>query len=257
MNTVFVQLVLRDLAVFRHEYSRHIINSLVWLVSTTVVSNYVMPAMGIQSGFGAMILFGSIASLSLFRCVHSMPVLLGDIEGEGAISYYLTLPIKQWMIFVRYAAGFGITAGIISLTITVLSKLLLWDVFDLTNFSLVKYVAIFICMHIFVGFFTLLTAAYTSSMRYIENVWTRVVFPIWFLGGYQFTWETLREQIPVFAYINLANPMTYVLEGFRAAFLGQKGYINIWVCCGMILLFATLSAYFGIKKFMKRLDCVG
>jgi ABC-type polysaccharide/polyol phosphate export permease len=216
-----------------------------------------MSAMGIQTGYGSKILFGSIASLSLFRCVHSIPILISDIEGDGAISYYLTLPTKQHMIFVRYALLFAITGAIVSLFNTVASKLILWNVFDLTNLSVFRYLVIFIIMHAFVGFFGLLLAAYTPSMRYFENVWTRVVFPLWFLGGYQFTWATLLKQIPGLAYINLLNPMTYMLEAFRSAFLGQVGYLNFWLCCGVLIVFTIVSAWLAIRKLMLRLDCVG
>jgi ABC-type polysaccharide/polyol phosphate export permease len=256
MTSVFLQLVRRDLVLFKHGFVRQFINSFIWLFSTVIVSKYVMPAMGIEDGYGAFILVGSIASLSLFRCVHSIPILLGDVEGEGAISYYLTLPMKQYMVFVRYAASFGITAAITSISMLITSKFILWNVFDLSKFSIIKFVVIFLIMHLFVGFFTVLVTAYTPSMRYLENVWTRVIFPIWFLGGYQFTWATIYKQIPVLAYINLFNPMTYILEAFRASFLGQAGYLNFWACCCMILLFTFLSAYFGIRKFMTRLDCV-
>lgn len=256
INRAFVELIRRDMLMFRFDYLKAMINSMIWLFCTVVVSNYVLSAMGIQAGFGVFILVGSVASVSLFRCIHSIPGLLSDIEGEGAISYYLTLPIKQAMVFVRYAVSFAIKAALVSVSVLICSKLMMWQVFDLSSLSLFKYLIIFVISHSFIGFFALLIAAYTPNMSYFENVWSRVIFPMWFLGGYQFNWITLYQQLPILAYLNLLNPLTYILEGNRVAFLGQAGYLNFWVCCLMLILFNLIAAYGGIRKFMSRLDCV-
>lgn len=256
MNRAFLELIRRDLLMFRFDYPKAIINSMIWLFCTVVVSNYVMSAMGISAGFGVFILVGSVASVSLFRCIHSIPVLLGDIEGEGAISYYLTLPLKQSMVFVRYALSFALKAALVSVSVLICSKLIMWQVFDLSHFSLLKYFIIFVVSHIFIGFFAILIAAYTPNMSYFENVWSRVIFPMWFLGGYQFNWFTLYKQLPILAYLNLLNPLTYILEGNRVAFLGQAGYLNFWVCCVMLIFFMLIAAVCGVRKFMRRLDCI-
>ena len=256
INRAFLELIHRDLLMFRFDDLKAIINSMIWLFCTVIVSNYVLSAMGIQTGFGVFILVGSVASVSLFRCIHSIPGLLGDIEGEGAISYYLTLPMKQSMVFVRYAVSFAIKAAVISISVLICSKLTMWQVFDFSHLSLFKYSIIFMVAHVFIGFFALLIAAYTPNMSYFENVWSRVIFPMWFLGGYQFNWLTLYKQLPVLAYLNLFNPLTYILEATRVAFLGQTGYLNFWVCVAMLLLFTGLAGVWGVKKFMQRLDCV-
>ena len=111
-------------------------------------------------------------------------------------------------------------------------------------------------MQIFFGFFALLITAHTSSIVRYEKAWVRVVFPLWFFGGYQFPWVVMHTRLPYLAYLNLLNPITYCLEGFRAAVLGQAGYINFWVCLGMLLLLTLVVAVWGVSKLQKRLDCV-
>lgn len=255
-NQVFWQLLRRDLYLFRFDYLRAIINSVIWLFCNVVVSNYIMSAMGLKTGYGLFILVGSLASIGLFRTVHSIPSLLRDIEGDGAISYYLTLPMRQSWIFIRYGVSFALKAAIISFSVLILSKLCMWQVLDLTNFALSRFLIIYLISHAFIGFFALLIAAYLPNMTYFENVWSRIIFPMWFLGGYQFNWYTLYQQLPVLAYLNLLNPLTYILEASRAVFIGQDGYLNFWLCCGMLIIFTIIAAYFGVRKFMKRLDCV-
>lgn len=256
LNGAFIQLLYRDLSLFRREYVRAIINSMLWLCCMVAVSNYILPAMGMASTFGRFILVGGIATISIFRCFHCIPIILRDMEGEGTISYYLTLPMKQYQVFVWYAMSFAIKTATISLSVLFLSKLFMWQILDLANFEVLSYLVIFIVMHIFVGFLAILIASYLPDMTYFENAWARVFFPSWFLGCNQFSWITLKGQLPILAYLDLLNPMTYLLEGFRAAVLGQAGYLNIWLCCGMLLLFAALFAWMAIHKLMRRLDCV-
>lgn len=256
INRAFLELLRRDLYLFRFDYLKAIINSMIWLICQVIVSNYLMSAMGMGVKYGVFMLAGSLASVSLFRSINSIPVLLSDIEGEGAISYYLTLPLKQYLVFIRYAVSFAINAAINTVTVLFLSKLLMWQVLDLSNLSIVKYGLIFVITHLFIGFFTLLIASYTPSMRYFENVWGRIIFPLWFLGCFQFNWFMLYQQLPIFAYLSLLNPLTYVLEGNRAAFLGQATYINFWVCCVMLIFFILIFAFLSVRKFMRRLDCV-
>jgi ABC-type polysaccharide/polyol phosphate export permease len=55
---------------------------------------------------------------------------------------------------------------------------------------------------------------------------------------------------------NLINPMIYITEAVRCALLGQEGYLNFWLCILVILLFAALSFYFGIKSLRKKLDFI-
>jgi len=256
ISRAFIELLNRDLYLFRFDYFKAIINSMIWLFCQVIVSNYIMSAMGMGGKYGVFMLAGSIASVSLFRSINTIPILLNDIEGEGAISYYLTLPLKQYLVFVRYALSFAINGAINTISVLILSKLLMWPVLDLSNFSILKYAIIFVITHLFIGFLTLLIAAYTPSMRYFENVWSRIVFPMWFLGCFQFNWLVLYKQLPTLAYISLLNPLTYVLEANRVAFLGQTGYLNFWVCCLVLIWFIMIAAYFGIRKFMRRLDCI-
>jgi ABC-type polysaccharide/polyol phosphate export permease len=64
------------------------------------------------------------------------------------------------------------------------------------------------------------------------------------------------KTIPSFAMVNLINPMIYTTEAVRVALLGQKGFINFWLCILAILFFASISLYLGITNLRKRLDFI-
>ena len=227
-----------------------------WLTADLIVFNFIVPALGVADGYGIFVLIGGVASLGLFTAISNIPTLLADINDNQAINYYLTMPMPQWLVFVRYILGFAITSFASTVILLPISKIILWQTFDLSNFSIIKYVIIFPLMQLFFGSFALLVTAYISDINQYEQAWARFVLPLSILGCYLFPWQVMQKQVYWLAYINLVNPIVYVMEGFRGAFLGHEGYLDFWLCCGMILFFTVLSAVVGINKFMKRLDCL-
>jgi ABC-2 type transport system permease protein len=253
---IFLQLLRRDFLLLRQEFWGNLINVLFWLVPNIFVFIYILPGLAVDASYGIFVLTGVIAAQGLFTAISTIPGLLADIEDNHAIYYYLSLPIPQWLLLVRYALNFAIGAFMMSVFLLPACMLLLCKTFDFAAFSLFKYLIFFLTLQLFFGFFTLLVAAYTKNMVQYERAWVRVVWPLVFLGGYQFSWQTLKTQLPWLAYGVLLNPLTYCLEGFRAAVLGQTGFINFWICFGLISFFTVISALIGIKKLMRRLDCI-
>jgi ABC-2 type transport system permease protein len=256
MTKLFLQLLRRDFLILRQEFWANLINVLFWLIPNVIVSIYILPGLGISASYGVFILMGVISEQGLFTAISNIPGLLSDIEDSHAIYYYLSLPLYPWLLFVRYALSFAMSSFMMSCMLLPVCKILLWSVLDLSNFSLIKYLVFFIVLQIFFGFFALLVTAYTKSITQYERAWVRIVWPMIFFGGYQFPWRAMLDRLPYLAYLNLLNPITYCLEGFRAAVLGQEGYINFWICFGMLLLSTFITAIWGIRKFMQRLDCV-
>lgn len=257
MWNTFFQLLRRDFVVFYNGFSSKFLSALFSFVSTVIVFNFIFIALVSDENYGLFILMGSIVKVGLIESFNNIPMILSDLEDDNSIYYYLSLPLPHWLLFVRYAISFAVQSFVFSMVFLALSKIFLWNIFDLSGFSFFKCMLFFPMIHIFYGFFAVFVSMYIYNVDQYDKAWSRVAFPLLTIGCYQFSWYTMLKQTYWLAYVNLLNPVIYVFEGFRAAFLGQEGYINFWVCCGMILLFAALSAYFGIKKFMKRLDCVG
>ncbi len=252
----FWALVQRDMAVFWPTWTDRFINAIIWSSLLLVVFEYVMPSMGLQ-GLGAFMACGAIATWGFFEVTENIAKFIADLEGPRSISYYLTLPIPQWMVFARLAVTNALQAMFISILFLPLFKLLLLrGALPLNNFSFGKFIAIFIMIHLFYGFFSLYIAARMKSLNEIGNVWLRVVYPLWWMGCFQFSWKALQAVSPRMAQINLLNPIVYGMEGMRSAILGPEAYLNFWVCCGMLILFTAIAGFVGIKKLKARLDCL-
>lgn len=252
---VLWQLIKRSLYTFKGQVRSKLQNCLVWSMITALVFHFIMPAMGLHN-YGPFILVTGAATWGLFAVMHNVASLIADIHGDNALSYELTLPVPQWVIFVKIALVHAYQSFLLSICVVPIGKLLLWKTIHFPHFSLLKFLFILILANIFFGFFSLFLASIIKNLYKIGNIWLRVIFPMFYLGGYQFSWKMLHTISPTLSYISLCNPLTFVLEGTRAATLDPSLSLPYWPCCFAILGFTFLAAYIGIYRFKKRLDCI-
>lgn len=251
----FLTLIKRDFAVFLPDYKDRFINGLLWIVLVIGVFEYIMPQAGLV-GFGVFIAVSSIGSWGIFNVMNSASEMIADLEGERSITYYLTLPLPQWMVFARIAVSNALQAIAISTMFIPISKLLLWEQFNWAQVSWSKFVTIFVLANIFYGFFSLFLASCIKNFKTVENVWMRIVWPIFYLGCYQFRWSFVHTYSPKLAYVSLINPMVFIMEGIRGAIFGQEGSLPFLPCAVAIVIFTIIFGTIGIKRLQKRLDCL-
>ena len=135
-------------------------------------------------------------------------------------------------------------------------KLFLWNTMSFTSFSPPKFFLIFVLTTLFTGTFSLFVVSTIQNIHHLGKVGIRYLFPMWFFSGANYSWHTVFKLSPIFAYITLANPLLYAMEGIHAAVLGQAGYLNYWLCVLMLIMFTIVFGFLGIWKLKKRLDFV-
>lgn len=253
---VFSNLVSSDLAELKEVFVDKLIDISIWVVLTLLVTGYIMPYFGLQADFGPLQLGSVIASVGLFEVYVSVMNFVSDLEDSKVINYGLTLPIPSWLSLISKATYYFILYSILSLWMIPIGKLVLWNQLDLTSVSFFKLLITVICSNMFFACFTLWCSSIIKNLQSIGAVWARYIFPMWFMGGFQFSWMSLLSVFPTLAYFSLLNPMIYITESTRAALLGQDGYINFWLCIIAILIFAVISMLVGINNLKKRLDFV-
>lgn len=251
-------LFLRSIKITTPGLKDKMINSLIWSTLNIVIFTYIMPSLGLNKDFGTFMVATMPTSCAFFTTINSLYALLTDISGEGSnLTYELILPIPQWLVFTKYAFENMFQALAVSAMIIPIGKILLWNSFSLAYFSFFKFYFLLFVASIFFGFFSIFITSITKDIYSgLDNVWIRIIFPIWFLGGFQFSWKTLYGISPVLAYLNLLNPLTFALEGGRAAALHPDLSIPYWYCIGALLIFASIFGYIGIQNLKKRLDCL-
>lgn len=252
---IFKQLLAADLIIFYESLKDKLINLFIWVFITLIVMGYIMPAFGLTN-FGPFQLAGLIASAGLFEVYPSAMSLVGDFSGDRVISYHLTLPLPPWLVLLKTITYYALNALTLSLCVIPMGKLVLWNQFDLTAISWPHFAFFILLVALFYGVFTLWIASKSESVDKMGNVWMRFIFPMWFLGGFQFSWQALYNIMPGLAYVGLVNPMTYVMEGVRATVLGQTGYLSFWLAAIVLLFFIIGFGYSAITRLKVRLDFV-
>ncbi len=252
--SIFWQLTLKDLIQFKHEYKDRVINTFLLFFTTVLVFAYFMPAVSID--YGSFIMIGAIASFGLFDIIGQVSALIADIEGDRAITFTLSFPMPSWMVFMQLAVRWALQSFLLVLILFPVGKLFLWTTFDLSDVHYGKLVAILITANLFFGSFALWLGSMIKKMGDLSHIFMRFINPLYMFGAYFYPWKDAFKLSPIIGYVTLINPMVYVMEGMRAAALGQQGYLNYWLCLGVLWIFIFACGSHAIQRLRRRLDCV-
>lgn len=137
-----------------------------------------------------------------------------------------------------------------------IGKLTLWNQFDLSQIDYGKFALCILFQNIFYACFALWASSIIANMNKLGSVWARYIFPMWFMGGFQFSWIALYKAMPIVAYINLMNPMIYITEAMRVALISQSDYIDFWLCLIAIAFFSVICFIIGMRNLKQRLDFI-
>jgi ABC-2 type transport system permease protein len=256
LTTVYY-LIRRDLSLFwKAEFLGKLLNTSILFFTILVTFGYFLPAYGLKPNYGPFLLVGVIAGYAFFEIMGKVAVMTADIQGDRTILYTLTLPIPSWLVFVYMGVSWAICTSIMNFLMFPLGKLLLFSQFDLTKINLFKLPLIFIMTNLFCGFFALWLGSIFKKMSGIPNLFVRIINPMYSFGGGWFSWFVIHDTSPILAYIDLVNPLVYIMEGMRAATLGQEGYLPFWFSLSGITVFTLGFAWDAVRRLQKRLDCV-
>jgi ABC-type polysaccharide/polyol phosphate export permease len=232
------------------------INFYIWAGCSLLVSGYLMQAFGLSKSFGAFQLGGILASVGLFELYGNAVTIVSDIEGDCTIAYYLSLPSSALTVLassVCYYTAIGTSMSIILLP---LAKLILGAQLTFAHTAWFSLFFFILLINLVCATATLLLSAFVPSMDKFDIIWIRIIFPLWFLGGFQFSWTSVKAVAPWFSYALLLNPVTYANEGIRAALLGQEGNLPFLLCCTALLLLWGIIIRWAYGALKKRLDFV-
>lgn len=254
----FWYMLKRSIQVAKQSLPDKIINQLLWSSLNIIVFAYVMPHLGLQKDYGASNAIAMAASAAFFTSIQCMYQLLFDISSDGSnIRYELTLPIPQWAVFIKYALEYTLQSCIVSIITAPIGFALIWNQMTISILSLIKFYIMLMVISLFSGFFALFIVSMAKNIAQgLDNVWTRIIFPLWFLGCFQFSWQSLYEVSPAMAYLSLLNPLTYALEGSRASLMFAHNSPNYEYCTIALLFFTFLFGYIGIRRLMHQVDCL-
>lgn len=250
----FFALLCADMWIFRKEIVDRFINLFIWGATTTISMGYILPVFGLSEGYGAVVLVGILASAGVFDTYGRVALLVTEMTDEQPIYYYATLPISTPLMVLRITISNALRAAIVGLGVLPLGKLLLGSSLSFAHTNVGALCCIFIVSNLFYGAYSVWLACHVPTILDISNAWMRFVYPLWFLGGFQFSRAALVKSLPLIAYLNTFNPMMYIYEGTRAAVLGNEGYLNVWLCIGVMTFFWAITLWRAIVCMRTRLN---
>ncbi len=148
------------------------------------------------------------------------------------IEELLVSPTPNWVIILGYVSG-GMTRG---LSVGFLVSLVSLFFVRLPMFSLF-YTVLFAFLTSFVfSLAGMINGIFAKKFDDISIIPTFVITPLTYLGGVFYSISLLPE---VWQTVSKANPIVYMIGGFRYGFLGISD-ISIWAGVGMLMLFSVL-----------------
>ncbi len=254
----FWALFYKEVVVFKSDNLRVVINSLFWFAAVLVPPMFFLTHLGLPKDYCLIMLPAGIASWGMFDVIANATGLMSDILGDRVIEHQLILPLPQWAVFVKiaFANGYKSFAGSIFMVPIGMGLVYSGTGYTFPAFSLAKTLLLLVLANIFYGFLSLFGTSFMEKITDVRNIWMRVLFPLWYVGGFLNGWFVMEKAAPRFAQLMLFNPIMYIADGMRAAMLGQEGYLNYWTCVCVVIISTILVGTVAVLRFKKRLDCL-
>lgn len=246
----FISLLRADLRAFRPLMFSLLANTISLVICEILVFKYILPLYGLSHGYASFFVPGLIASSGVFDIYQNAANFLSDFENEQTILQRMSLPISARMLWFEQIAFLTLRI----LTQSIITFLFLIPAFDATRFSPVRFAIVLLAQALLFATGSLLTTSIMPSFARARNAWRRVIYPLWVAGCFQISWHMMYTHYPVFAYLNLVNPFTYIMEAIRAAMLGQEGSLPFWFTVPCIFGFIIGGTALAIYRLNKRLD---
>ena len=204
--------------------------SLYFVVFGSAIGSRIPEVDGIS--YGAFIVPGLIMLSLLTQSVSNASFGIYFPRFTGTIYELLSAPVSYLEIVISYVGAAATKSLILGLIILGTAAL---------------FVPLRIEHPIFMVVFLVLTAVTFSLLGFVIGIWADgfeklqlvpllILTPLAFLGG---TFYSIRMLPDIWQKITLANPVVYLISGFRWSFYGQ-GDVDIVVSIGMTLAFLLI-----------------
>lgn len=156
------------------------------------------------------------------------------------IEELLVSPTPDWVIILGYISG-GVVRG---LSVGFLVSMVSLMFTRLPLFSLTYTVLFALLTSVVFSLAGMINGIFARKFDDISIIPTFVITPLTYLGGVFYSISLLPE---FWQYVSKANPIIYMVDGFRYGFLGSSD-INVTIGLGMLVLFTI--GLFSINLYL-------
>lgn len=204
--------------------------SLYFIVFGAAIGSQMVAVDGVS--YGAFIVPGLVMMLLLIESTSNASFGIYMPRFSGTIYEVLSAPVALPEILLGYV-GAAATKSVI-LGVLVLATARLFVDYEIAH--PLWMVAFLVLTAITFSLFGFIIGIWADSFEQLQIIPTMVVMPLTFLGG---TFYSISMLPPLWQTIALANPMVYLISGFRWSFYDQSD-VNILVCFAMTFIFMLI-----------------
>lgn len=245
--------LISDLKFFQKQIKDKLIDAVVWGSVTLIVIAYILPKMGLQN-FGLFQASSVLISVMAFEIYNKLFLLTMQIEQRKHIFYLFTLPVPIYFIFLAKIVFYIINALFLSIAMIPICKIILLSQMPLDQIAWLKLLIALIASAFFFGCFLIFLKSFVSHTSKIGHIFARVLFPLWFFGGFQFNWKTLYGMNEYFGYLMLLNPYIYATESVRSAIFEPQKFLPFGFSVSILFIFGIMCAVIGYVRVKRQLD---
>ncbi len=244
--TAFQTIVLREIRRFTRIWPQTLLPPAVTMTLYFIIfGSLIGSRIGDMGGFDYMqfIVPGLIMMAVITNSYSNVVSSFFSMKFQRSIEELLVSPVPNWTILAGYVVG-GMARGlIIGLIVTLLS--LAFTRLSIHNLPMVV-ITVFLTSALFsLGGF--INAMLATKFDDVSIVPTFVLTPLTYLGGVFYSIELLPE---VWQGVSLANPILYMVNGFRYGILGVSD-VNPFVSLGMIIVFIVLLTAVALRMLAR------
>ena len=188
---------------------------------------------------------GIIAFTALSGAVNAGMTILEE-KIKGMMKEYLVAPIPRASILLA-ATGSGLVKSLVQSLLIVLVAMLFGARVQTSPLGVAAALLVLTAFVVGGVGFANAMALRSKSIGGYHTILFLLNLPLLFLSSALYPLATMPGWMRVIA---LLNPTTYVVEGMRATLFGGGG-LNLWLCLAVLMGFAALSTWFGVRTFRR------
>jgi len=252
----FKGLLLRDLTVLRKSPGEFLARTIVQPLLLVLVLGYINPKIGLgpSSGAGAVglsttLVAGMLAIVILFQGIQGVAIpLVREFGFTREIEDRVLAPIPVGLVALeKVVAGAlqGLLAALVVFPIAIFVPAKAPDLaVDWPVLLTLAPLAALACSSLGLAFGT------SFDPRSVMALFAVLLTPIMFLGCTLYPWSSL-DSLRWVQLLTLANPLTYVSEGFRAA-VTPADHLALPAVYAALAGYAALFLWIGLRNFRRR-----
>lgn len=259
----FVALLARDLRVLRRDLLSFVMRSVSQPLMFVFVFAYVMPKTSGTGGasaapggitFSTILVPGMVASAVMMQGIMSVstPLVL-ELSYTREIEDRVLAPVPLWMLSASKIAAGAIqacVAGLVVLPCVILvhapgqAPHITWSRWPAAAGVMILAAVLMAGLGLLFGTIV--------EPRKLSLVFTVMMVPITMLGCVYYPWASLSK-VGVLQWLVLVNPLVYVSEALRAAFVPGVPHLPVWAFMSVLTAGTVLICFVATRTLQRRL----